>query len=128
MTTAADFRTYADEAMRWARLAGNDRDRLALVRLAHNFRLAASQSEAAVVVTDATPQQSLARRIDKFMPHISALPQTLRSHQPSPSFPKAVGHASGHCRDDLKRLVNANEVVERRMQGDRARLVGETPS
>ncbi len=88
MSTAVEFRTYADEAMRWARLAGNDRDRLALVQLAHDFRQAASQSDAAVIVTDATPQQAVARRIDKFMPRISALPQTLRFHQSTPSFPR----------------------------------------
>jgi hypothetical protein len=55
MSTAVEFRTYADEAMRWARLAGNDRDRLALVELARTWRHAASQSEIVV-----TPKESIA--------------------------------------------------------------------
>jgi hypothetical protein len=57
MSTAVEFRTYADEAMRWAHIANNERDRLALVQLAQTFRQAASQSEAVVVVKDAPPQE-----------------------------------------------------------------------
>jgi hypothetical protein len=55
MSTAVELRTYADEAMRWARLAGNDRDRLALAELARRWRQAASESEIAV-----TPNENVA--------------------------------------------------------------------
>jgi hypothetical protein len=55
MSTAVELREYADEAMRWARLTGNDRDRLALIELARTWWFAASQS--GVVVT---PKESIA--------------------------------------------------------------------
>jgi hypothetical protein len=56
MSTAAEFRTYADEAMRWARLANNDRDRLALVELARTWRKSATQSDTTVVVHENPPE------------------------------------------------------------------------
>jgi hypothetical protein len=52
MSTAAEFRTHADEAMRWARLANNDRDRLALAELARTFRKSATRGDTTVVVHD----------------------------------------------------------------------------
>jgi hypothetical protein len=41
MATAVELWTYANEAMRWSRLAGNERDRSALIELAHRWREAA---------------------------------------------------------------------------------------
>jgi len=41
MSTAVELWTYANEAMRWARLADNERDRSALIELAHRWREAA---------------------------------------------------------------------------------------
>jgi len=37
MSTEVELRAYADEAMRWARLAGNERDRSALTELVGRF-------------------------------------------------------------------------------------------
>jgi hypothetical protein len=45
MSTAAEFQVYAAEAMRWARLADNERDQHALITLAHTWMQVAVQSE-----------------------------------------------------------------------------------
>lgn len=44
MSQADEFRDYAEEALRWARRADNDRDRLALLELARTWTLAAERS------------------------------------------------------------------------------------
>jgi hypothetical protein len=41
MSTAVELWIYADEAMRWSRLAGNERDRSALSELSRRWRKAA---------------------------------------------------------------------------------------
>ena len=38
-------------------------------------------------------------------------------------FPKAICHASGHCRADFQCLVQPDEIVIHRVQRDRARVV-----
>jgi hypothetical protein len=45
MSTVAEFQVYAAEALRWARLANNERDQHALIKLAHTWMQAAVQSE-----------------------------------------------------------------------------------
>jgi hypothetical protein len=45
MSTAAEFRVYSDEAMRWARLANNERDQRALMELARTWAEAAAMSQ-----------------------------------------------------------------------------------
>ena len=61
MSTAVEFRIYADEAMRWARLAGNERDRLALMELARTWRLAADQAERIVAIQESpAPERRVA--------------------------------------------------------------------
>jgi hypothetical protein len=45
MSPAAEFHAYAAEAVRWARLANNERDQHALITLAHTWMQAAVQSE-----------------------------------------------------------------------------------
>ena len=55
MTTADQFRLYAEEAMRWARRSNNDRDHQALVELACTWTRAAAQSEGTMVIKDNPP-------------------------------------------------------------------------
>jgi hypothetical protein len=45
MSMAAKFQAYAAEALRWARLANNERDQHALITLAHIWMQAAVRSE-----------------------------------------------------------------------------------
>jgi hypothetical protein len=50
MSTAAEFQIYADEAMRWARLANNERDQHALMKLACTWAEAAAMSQNPMLV------------------------------------------------------------------------------
>jgi hypothetical protein len=50
MSTSDEFRQYAEEAMRWACQARNDRDKHALTELARTWMQAATASEMPVGV------------------------------------------------------------------------------
>ena len=50
MSKADQFRQYAEEAMRWARQSKTEKEKQALMELAHTWTQAAFQSESTVVV------------------------------------------------------------------------------
>ncbi len=61
MSEAEQFRQYAEEAMRWVRLAGNERDRLALIKLARTWQLAADQAERIMAIKESpAPERRVA--------------------------------------------------------------------
>ena len=56
MSRADQFRQYAEEDVRWARRSTIDKEKKALLELAHYWMLAALQSESPVVVNDSPPE------------------------------------------------------------------------
>jgi hypothetical protein len=56
MSKADQFRQYAQEDLRWARRSTIDKEKKALIELAHHWMLAALQSESTVIVTDSPPE------------------------------------------------------------------------
>jgi hypothetical protein len=56
MSKADQFRQYAEEDVRWARRSTIDKEKKALLELAHHWMLAALQSESTVVVNDSPPE------------------------------------------------------------------------
>jgi hypothetical protein len=57
MSKADQFRQYAQEDLRWARRSTIDKEKQALLELAHHWMLAALQSESTVVVNDSPPER-----------------------------------------------------------------------
>jgi hypothetical protein len=49
MSKADEFRQYAEDNLRWARQSTTDKDKTALLELAHHWMRAALQSESDVV-------------------------------------------------------------------------------
>jgi glucose-6-phosphate isomerase len=60
MSTADQFRQYAEEAMRWARQSKTEKEKQVLMELAHTWTQAAFQSESTVVVNYSPPEHRAA--------------------------------------------------------------------
>jgi hypothetical protein len=56
MSKADQFRQYAEEDVRWARRSTIDKEKKALLELAHHWMLAALQSESTAGVNDSPPE------------------------------------------------------------------------
>jgi hypothetical protein len=56
MSTADQFRQYAEEAMRWAYQSKTEKNKQALIELARTWTQAAVQSDSTVVVNDNAPE------------------------------------------------------------------------
>jgi hypothetical protein len=56
MSKADQFRQYAQEDLRWARRSTIDKEKQALLELAHHWMLAALQSESTIAVNDSSPE------------------------------------------------------------------------
>ena len=56
MSTADQFRQYAEEAMRWAYQSSTEKNKQALIELARTWTQAAVQSDSTVVVNDNAPE------------------------------------------------------------------------
>jgi hypothetical protein len=56
MSKADQFRQYAEEDLRWARRSATEKEKKALLELAHHWMQAAMWSESAVVVRYSPPE------------------------------------------------------------------------
>ena len=57
MSKADQFRQYAEEDLHWARRSTIDKEKKALLELAHHWMLAALQNESTVVGNDSPPER-----------------------------------------------------------------------